>query len=352
MKVTGKIYKVIQWSSGNVGKASIRGICNRSDLELVGLIVSDEKKNGLDAGTISGIDEIGVLASTNIEEVLSIEADCVNYTPLASLRLGDDPDTDKKNILFLLRKGFNVVTTVGFLYPKAFGEDFEKEIEDACLEGGSSLHGTGIAPGWLSDLVPLTMSGMSEEISEVRVTESSEFSYYPSEEIVFDTMLMGKSLQQYEQESVRYEGWITGLFSEAIYLIADGIGSNIVNIEKSIDLITSNEDKEIAAGVVKKGTISGQRRKWIGHCDNNVEIIQEAIWRAYPDAAPEWNEPVGMCVEIKGKPNMKIDFDHGWNDDPLVSTALHGVHAIPMVCEASPGFKSFLDLPLISSKFN
>ena len=104
MKVTGKIYKVIQWSSGNVGKASIRGICNRSDLELVGLIVSDEKKNGLDAGTISGIDEIGVLASTNIEEVLSIEADCVNYTPLASLRLGDDPDADKKNILFLLRK--------------------------------------------------------------------------------------------------------------------------------------------------------------------------------------------------------------------------------------------------------
>ena len=58
--MTEKIYKVIQWSSGNVGKASIRGICNRSDLELVGLIVSDEKKNGLDAGAISGIDEIGV----------------------------------------------------------------------------------------------------------------------------------------------------------------------------------------------------------------------------------------------------------------------------------------------------
>ena len=55
---------------------------------------------------------------------------------------------------------------------------------------------------------------------------------------------------------------------------------------------------------------------------------------------------------VKGKPNMKIDFSHDWNDDPLVSTALHGIHAIPLVCEASPGFKSFLDLPLISSKFN
>ena len=49
---------------------------------------------------------------------------------------------------------------------------------------------------------------------------------------------------------------------------------------------------------------------------------------------------------------MKIDFSHDWNDDPLVSTALHGIHAIPLVCEASPGFKSFLDLPLISSKLN
>ena len=49
---------------------------------------------------------------------------------------------------------------------------------------GCKPHGTGIAPGWLSDLMPLTMSGMSEEVNEVIVTESSEFSYYPSEEIV------------------------------------------------------------------------------------------------------------------------------------------------------------------------
>ena len=135
-----KIYKVIQWSSGNVGKASIRGIKNRSDLDLVGLIVSDKNKNGLDAGTIAGIDPIGVEASTDIEKVLSTEADCVNYTPLASLRLGEDPDLDKKNIIMLLKNGFNVVTTVGFLYPKAFGEDFANEIEDACIEGGVCLH--------------------------------------------------------------------------------------------------------------------------------------------------------------------------------------------------------------------
>ena len=42
-------YNVVQWSSGNVGKASIIGINNRKDLNLSGLIVSDENKIGMDA---------------------------------------------------------------------------------------------------------------------------------------------------------------------------------------------------------------------------------------------------------------------------------------------------------------
>ena len=49
-------YNVVQWSSGNVGKASIIGINNRKDLNLSGLIVSDENKIGMDAGSINGIE--------------------------------------------------------------------------------------------------------------------------------------------------------------------------------------------------------------------------------------------------------------------------------------------------------
>ena len=129
-----KIYKVIQWSSGNVGKASIRGIKNRSDLDLVGLIVSDKNKNGLDAGTIAGIDPIGVEASTDIKEVLSTEADCVNYTPLASLRLGEDPDLDKKNIIMIIK---NSISTSDFneqLYKMLSEDTDDSDFEDdLCL---------------------------------------------------------------------------------------------------------------------------------------------------------------------------------------------------------------------------
>jgi hypothetical protein len=81
-------YNVVQWSSGNVGKASIIGINNRKDLNLSGLIVSDENKFGMDAGTIIGIEELGVKATNNIDEFLNadLDIDCINYTPLASFR--------------------------------------------------------------------------------------------------------------------------------------------------------------------------------------------------------------------------------------------------------------------------
>ena len=39
-------YRVIQWSTGNVGRYALRGIINHPDLELVGLWVHSEKKAG------------------------------------------------------------------------------------------------------------------------------------------------------------------------------------------------------------------------------------------------------------------------------------------------------------------
>jgi len=345
-------YNVVQWSSGNVGKASIIGINNRKDLNLSGLIVSDENKIGMDVGAIIGIEELGVKATNNIDEFLNadLDIDCINYTPLASFRVNEDPDLDKNNIIKILKSGVNVVTTVGFLFPKAFGEDYLNEIEEACKKGGVSLHGTGYNPGWLAELVPLTMTGMSQEIKKIIVSESSEFSYYPSKEIVIDGMLMGKTMEEYEVEAERYEAWLSGLFKEAIYLIAEGIGVEVIDVEEDLKLVTADKDFEIAAGKIPKGTIAAQRRKWTGNCSNDVTIIQEAIYRASEDSAPEWNDPVGVTVEVEGVPQMKVSFSHDWNDDPLISTAMHGVNAIPYVCDAEPGFVSFLDLPLISLK--
>ncbi len=37
-------------------------------------------------------------------------------------------------------------------------------------------------------------------------------------------------------------------------------------------------------------------------------------------------------------------------NDGVIATALHCVSAIPYVCEAGPGIKTYLDLPLIAGR--
>ena len=63
-----KTYRVVAWSTGNVGVHVIAGIDARPDLELVGLWVSNPDKVGKDAGDLAGLGRtLGVAATDDVE---------------------------------------------------------------------------------------------------------------------------------------------------------------------------------------------------------------------------------------------------------------------------------------------
>ncbi len=173
-------YNIIQWGSGNVGSQAIAAIAQRRDLKLKGLFVYSQDKVGRDAGEIAGIGRIGVKATNNVEKILALDADCVIHSPLSSLVYGEDPEADLKTICALLASGKNVISTVGYMYPKVYGARVMNRLAQACRRGGSSFHGTGANPGWLGDLVPLTMSALSGRVDQIVIQEISNFEHYPS----------------------------------------------------------------------------------------------------------------------------------------------------------------------------
>ena len=115
--------RIIQWSSGNVGKGVIRTIARRPELELAGLYVYSPDKAGADVGEILGGETMGISASNDLDEMLALEADVVIHTPLPSLVYGENPDADIDTICALLASGKNVITTVGYMYPKVYGPE-------------------------------------------------------------------------------------------------------------------------------------------------------------------------------------------------------------------------------------
>jgi hypothetical protein len=74
--------RVVQWATGGVGVAAIKGVLEHPDLELVGCWVHSADKTGKDVGDLIGTGPLGVSATNSVEEILALDADAVVYAPL------------------------------------------------------------------------------------------------------------------------------------------------------------------------------------------------------------------------------------------------------------------------------
>ena len=340
---------VVQWGSGNVGRSSIVTVAARPDMDVVGLLVTSPEKAGRDIGEVAGIDELGIVATDSVDAIVALDADVVLHMPLPSLVYGADPGADLDNFCRLLAAGKHVITTVGYMYPKVYGDEVIGRLSEACSAGGTTFHGTGANPGWFGDLLPLLMSGLSLRIEQIGVQEISNFQYYPSPQIMFEMMNFGRTPEEFELRSERHRTWLDGLFTEAVQMVADGIDARVDQVTSEMETWVTDRDLDTAAGTVAAGTVAGQRWQWRALTDDRALVHQETVWRMHRDAAPDW--PVGdWSIKITGEPEMQLTLPHSWNRDVLGSTAAHAINAIPYVLEAGPGVKTFLDLPLIAGK--
>lgn len=341
-------YKVFQWASGGVGKHTTRMAIQRDSLELVGMHVFNPDKAGQDAGELVGLPAVGVPATTDVEAIKASDADVVIHAPLPSLIAGANPGQDLDDFCELLSAGKNVITVVGYMYPKVHGQDVVDRLQAACSKGNSTFHSTGLNPGWMGDLLPLTLSGLCETIEHIHVLEISRFDNYPSPEIMFDSMGFNKTPDEHAQIIQRQKTWLDSLFSESVQLVADGLDMGVTEVVSSLETELASNELTVAAGTVRKGTVAGQHWRWSGLADGQEVIAHETIWRIHPDVAPAW--PTGdNSIQFKGKPNINfsIERDFGFMDDGSVATGAHAMNAIPYVVDAEPGIKTFLELPWI-----
>src|SRR5882757_5992995 len=147
-----KVYRVVQWSAGRMGKKAIRAVVDHPNLQLVGLHVHSEDKQGKDAGVLAGIGPVNILGTRSIEDVLALKPDCVLY-----MQEGFDLD----DLTRLLSAGINVVTTRNeFFYGAAMDPAIRSRIEDACQQGSTSIHATGSSPGFSTTTMPLTLANL------------------------------------------------------------------------------------------------------------------------------------------------------------------------------------------------
>ena len=344
-------YKVIQWSTGNVGACSIRGIDYHPELELVGLWVHSEAKEGLDAGEIAGIAPTGVAATRDAEALLALDADCICYTAAADTRI--EPAVD--DLCRLLRAGKNVVarSPVALVHPLGLGEAVRDRLVEACEAGGTSLWVNGIDPGWANDVFPLVLTGISERWKTVRIQEIVNYATYDQPSIVFDVMGFGGPIE--DAPVFGAEGVLSAMWGGTIRLLADGLGVPLDGMRESYERVAVSFPFEALGRTVEPGSCAAVRFEIQGIVDGEPRLVVEHVTRLHDEAARDWPQGHGYCVKVEGVPNLECRLD--MYDDQgdtavagVILTSTRIVNAIPAVCQAPPGFLSPLDLPLVTGR--
>ena len=344
--------RVIQWSTGNVGRYALRAIVGHPELELVGLFVSSPDKDGKDAGELCGIGPVGVAATRDAEALLRLDADAVCYTADAGMRPGDAIEDMSR----ILASGKNVVSCsmVGLVHPTTLNDMFTSKLSEACAAGGTSFLTSGIDPGFANDTLPLVISGLAETWNQIRVQEIINYATYNQPETVFEIMGFGKPLDH--TPVLLMPGMLTFAWGGTIRLLAEGLGVEIEEIREVYEREPATKPLRIGPYEVEEGTVAALRFEVQGIVDGRPALVVEHVTRLDDDLAPQWPQSPGSYrVLIKGVPSMELDYqfadEHGDHAvGGVLLTATRIVNAIPSVCAAPAGLLSALDLPLVTGK--
>ena len=340
--------RVVQWATGGVGVAAIKGVLAHPDLELVGAWVHSPDKAGRDVGELVGLGPIGVIATSSIDDILALDADAVIYAPLIA-----NPD----EVAALLRSGKNVVTPVGWLYPS---ERSAAPIREAALEGNVTLHGTGLAPGGISEKFPLLFSAFSSGVTYVRAEEFSDLRSYEAPDVLRHVMGFG-AVPEHALTGPMQKMLDSG-FIQAVKMVVAQMGFNAdPKVRATQEIAVATAPIESPMGVIEPGQVAGRKFHWEALVGGEPVVRVTVNWlMGEKNLDPAWTfGPEGQRyeMEVRGNPDLTIVV-HGFHsktgdegpDLGIVGTAAHCVNSVPAVCAADPGILTMLELPLISGK--
>jgi len=340
-------FKVIQWATGDLASKAIPGIVGHPDLELVGTWVHSEEKEGRDVGELCGIAAQGVTATRDKQALLDMEADCVCY--MAGRTWTQDPMTTVDELASILRSGKNVVnaTWPSLVYPQALGNGIYEKLEEACLEGGTTLYTGGIDPGYGSAGLALTALNVMSEVRSVRTFEIMNYAPWDHPEMI--TML-GFGQPDVGKCPLLMPGVTAGIFNSSLELMANAMGITIDEVVEDHSVLYADEPFDVSTLRIEPGTISGIRFEVKGLSDGVERVIVEHVTKLRDEDYAEVDFPGdGYRAEVDGEPCIRLDmsFTSHIGDGAhaaYVACAMAVVNAIPQVCEAEPGILTILDL--------
>jgi 4-hydroxy-tetrahydrodipicolinate reductase len=328
--------RVLVLGTGQMGAAIARVVLEKQGLQLAGAYGKRADRAGTDLGRAVDLErDLGIAIGSDLEAVIEGARPQVAIQATCS-KLGDAwPE-----ISLLLRRGVAVISIAEEMaYPAYRSREIADEMHRLAVKGRAAVVGTGINPGFVLDLLVITLTGVCSQIEAITATRVNDLSPYGP--TVLTAQGVGLTPEAFER-GVK-EGSLAGHFgfAQSIHMIAATLGWEVERIEESRKPIVSQVPRETPFVTVEPGCVAGCRHTAVAfHEDRPV------ITLIHPQQIQPHLEGVetGDTIEIVGSPNVRLA---GSPEIPGgQGTAAIAVNMIPRVLNAAPGLYTMADLPV------
>ena len=330
-----KRIRVMQWGLGAMGRGMARLMVDKPGLEIVAAVAGHSDYHGQDLGELLGIGrELGVPITRADQAVL--DPNLVDVVLLANTSFIEQSAADLRRIL---GAGINCVSIAEELSePAAQYPELSEEIDALAKANGVSVLATGVNPGFILDLLVVTLTAGSHSVDRIEASRVNDLSPYGT--TVMATQGVGTSPDEFKAGVE--DGSIVGHigFPESIKMISDALGLGVDHVEQSRVPIISTVRRETPYVVVEPGMVAGCRHTAVGYRD-----MTEVVRLVHPQQIHPYMEgqETGDYIHVYGTPEI----DMAIKPEIPGGTATTGiaVNAIPLVVAATPGLKRMIDLP-------
>ena len=327
--------RVLQWGLGAMGGGMARLMLEKPGLRIVAAVDGRPDFLGKDLGEVLGVGKtLGVAVTNKPEDVLKREDVDIVVIATTSWTKEQMPDLRK-----IITAGINCISIAEEMSdPEAQSPELAKEIDDLAKKHGVSVLGTGVNPGFVLDLLVVTLTGGCHSVERIEASRVNDLSPYGP--TVMRTQGVGTTPEAFRAGVA--DGSIVGHvgFPESIHMISAALGLGVDRIEQSREPIISKVYRETPHVKVQPGMVAGCAHIGIGYRGDKEVVRLIHPQQIHPHLE---NQDTGDYIHIYGKPEVhmaiKPEIAGG------IATMGITVNMIPHVVAATPGLKRMIDLP-------
>jgi 4-hydroxy-tetrahydrodipicolinate reductase len=296
---------------------------------IVGGIDIDPRKIGRDLGELTGIKSLhGKRVYGSLDDLLREEQPAIIFhTAVSKFKQAF------QQIAPMARRGISVVSSCEeLLFPQLREPKLAAELDRLCKRSGARVIGTGVNPGFVMDLLPVCMTGVSRSVRAVHVQRVVDAATRraPLQRKI------GSGLPPKEFRRLFMEGKAghAGL-KESVALVAHALGWKPKQITEKGAAVVADHDIKTQFLQVKKGQTCGLHQYAEARVNGKACLTLDL--KMYLDA-PNPHD----AIQVEGEPPLDVKINSGVAGDHATVAAL--VNTARRILQAPPGLLLMTDL--------